>query len=74
MKCIGYDSRKELCYQPAKYYIKEHRYFKYACDCNNMSQVERDITPFPNSMYSSSLVGKFIYHYLFIVKNKHSKT
>ena len=62
LKEIGYDVRKELCVVPAKYYIKEHRYFKYTCpSCSKMEQVEREIVPFPNSMYSPSLVGKFIY-------------
>ncbi len=62
LKEIGYDVRKELCVIPTKYYIKEHRYFKYACpSCLKMEQVEREIDPFPNSMYSPSLVGKFIY-------------
>ena len=62
LKEIGYDVRKELCVVPAKYYIKEHRYFKYTCPiCSKMEQVEREIVPFPNSMYSPSLVGKFIY-------------
>lgn len=59
---IGYDTRKELCVIPAKFYVKEHRYYKYTCkNCSSMEQVEREVIPFPNSMYSSSLVTKFIH-------------
>ena len=62
LKEIGYDVRKELCVIPEKCFIKEHRYFKYACPtCSKMVQEEREVIPFPNSMYSPSLVGKFIY-------------
>ena len=61
LKEIGYDVRKELCVVPAKYYVKEHRYYKYVCtNCSNMEQVEREIVPFPSSMYSASLVSKII--------------
>src|SRR5574344_547748 len=28
----GYDRKRELCVVPAKYFIKEHRYFRYKCE------------------------------------------
>lgn len=64
---IGYDVRKELCVKPAQIYVKEHRYFKYACkNCENndiqtpIVVAPRESVPFPHSMASSSLVSQII--------------
>lgn len=67
MTNIGYEVRKELCIRPVKMYIKEHRYFKYACKNCESNDVKTTIViadkgtvPFPNSMASSSLVSQII--------------
>lgn len=67
MTNIGYEVRKELCIQPAKMYIKEHRYFKYVCKSCEVNDINTTIViadkgnvPFPNTMASSSLVSQII--------------